>query len=320
MAGQYPANQDRLIMNQLRPPLLNDFMQSARLRDSLMGIGKEIKARYISKVPKESGRLAQTVRVKAKKSYEHPDRRWYVDVNIGGIMGVDYADDIEREYGILASVLREMGYNTGDVVSGPRGRGAKEAPPKPVRRTAKSADERQAESKARPEESISASMSPGYNRLAEFIDAKMRPGRRYGSKAYQADYEELKRITQEVEEQYGPLEASVGKYAIGTYEAMMNARQRNQAQRDQEENYKVVWYEVSGRSQRRRTRSFTVAEDADDWARENLNQNANPRLVPNPSQLRKYREDKRYDRGVMDKSNYYGAIMRTGKPRYRGNS
>lgn len=108
--------------------MLNDFMVSMDLKMALMAIGNEVKRRYIAKAHYDSGKLARSARVTAHRSKTHPDKRWYVDFTVGGTRDVDYADDVERKYGTLASVLRDMGYNTGDVVFGPTGRGAKSVP------------------------------------------------------------------------------------------------------------------------------------------------------------------------------------------------
>lgn len=121
---------DPLQTRQLKGPLLDEVMQSAVMRSELMSVAREIRSRYIAKVPKDTGRLSQSVRIKAVRS-EKRDRRWMVDVTIGGVMGVDYADKIERRYHVLGDVLRSMGYDVGDIVYGPRGKGAKDAPKPP---------------------------------------------------------------------------------------------------------------------------------------------------------------------------------------------
>lgn len=131
MAKNKPVtgNVDNLQVNQLRGPLLDVVMRSAGMRAELMSVAREIKTRYAAKVPKDSGDLSRSVRIKAFRSNSR-DRRWNVDVTIGGVNGVDYAAFVEAEYGTLATVLREMGYNTGDYIIGPRGKGAKQIPEK----------------------------------------------------------------------------------------------------------------------------------------------------------------------------------------------
>lgn len=308
MAGSLPESPDNLIVRTLRPPMLNEVMGSGGMRDYLWDIAQEIKARYIAKVPKDKGKLAATARLKAFRSTKHPDRRWMVDFTVGGIMGVDYADDVEREFGTLASVLRDMGYNIGDVVTGPTGRKAKDAPPKKVRTTV-SADEKSAMAKA----DLSAKIDEGYAKMSEAVDRVMRPGRRYGSKAYNADIEELRKTVAQIEEQYGPIAAGVGKTAIASYEAMRDAKAEAKKYDVQggQVNYRAVWYELRGGKRVRMTKDFTYSEDAEEWTQKNL---AGPmKGIPNAREYNKLRSRDDLSNSVRDSSNnVYGVIQNVG--------
>lgn len=198
---------DPLMVNRLRSPLLNEFMVGQELKSELMDIAQEIKARYIAKVPKEKGKLAASVRIRPFKSKQSRDHRWNVDVTIGGIMGVDYADDIEREYGVLASVLREMGYKTGDIVTGPRGKGAKDAPePRPRER---SRSERIADLKANPD--------PEVQKYARMVESFSSSRRKLDSQNTESDYFTLRQRTMEIQATKGSEISSIGYTVMRDY-------------------------------------------------------------------------------------------------------
>lgn len=280
---------DPLQVAQLRGPLLDSVMQSAGMRAELMSIAREIKARYIAKVPKDTGALSQSVRIKALRANSR-DKRWNVDVTIGGVMGVDYADRIEAQYHVLGDVLRSMGYNVGDMVTGPRGRGAKEAPP--------------------PKSKVKFGTAEGYNKLAEFVDRMQRPGRRVGSKSYDADYESLQKLTREIEDQYGPEQAAIGKIALSSYEALREAKglSREPFIGDQN-NYRLVWFEAKGDKQVRRSKFFNTYEQAQRYAETDVVTSG--KAVPNSPRFDRLRNSDKYESGIRTDNgvNLYGVIM-----------
>lgn len=200
---------DPLSVRNLRTPILTKYLESADLKAELMAVANEIKVRYISKVPKESGKLAQTVRVRPHKVPDAFGRRWNVDVTIGGIMGVDYADDVEARYGVLASVLREMGYKTGDYVRGPTGRGAKEAPSKPA---GTSRDEKLAQLRANPDPEVQKYV----DRVERFRAVRFRSNDRYklDSESAFTDYIKLRKSTMAVQAKLGNDAAAEGYSAL----------------------------------------------------------------------------------------------------------
>lgn len=97
----------------LHEPMLDEFMQSRGLYFDLYAIGQQIKAGYVSRVPRDTGDLASTASVRMHKSKDYPDRRWEVEFTVGNAR-VDYADDVEARDHPLAETLRALGY--GDVV------------------------------------------------------------------------------------------------------------------------------------------------------------------------------------------------------------
>lgn len=205
ISGDY----DNLIVRNLRGPLLDQVMQSKIMRNELMNVAREIKTRYIAKVPKDTGALSKTVRIKPFRA-ETRDRRWYVDVTIGGIMGVDYADQIEAQYHVLGDVLRDMGYNVGDFVSGPRGRGAKETPDKIMRAFQnKARDERMSE--------LRASSDPQVQRYMTQLDKFSKPGRDLDTAAIKMEYMALRNSTLNVQAKYGNESARFGYDAMRDY-------------------------------------------------------------------------------------------------------
>lgn len=104
---------DYLDLSDLHGPLLDDFMKSRQLYAELMAIALEVKTGYVSRVPRESGNLANTARVTMHRSSEYRDRRWVADFTAGNAK-VDYAAAVEAEDHPLGETLRAMGY--GDVV------------------------------------------------------------------------------------------------------------------------------------------------------------------------------------------------------------
>lgn len=207
-----PQGEDRLLLGQLRSPMLNEFMVSADLRMALMSVGNEIKRRYIAKAHYDSGKLARSARVTAHRSKTHADKRWYVDFTVGGTRDVDYADDVERKYGTLASVLRDMGYNTGDLVFGPTGRGAKSVPKE------KAPEEQLAEAKA------DMGTREGYNRLAARVDKLQKPGRQVNSAATAKEYQALVNETLRVQAEFGDEQSRIGWTALETFRALRAAK------------------------------------------------------------------------------------------------
>jgi hypothetical protein len=196
--------------------MLNQLMVCGELRTILMGIGNEIKRRYIAKARYDSGKLARSARVTAHRSKTHIDKRWYVDFTVGGTREVDYADDVEAKYGTLAEVLREMGYNVGDIVTGPTGRGAKSVP------TGKAPEERLAEAKA--DMGMGASVAEGYSRLVSRVDRLQRPGRQVDSAATAREYQALVNETLRVQAEFGDDQSRVGWTALETFRALRAAK------------------------------------------------------------------------------------------------
>lgn len=118
--GGYRGDMDRLDVSQLRGPLLNDYYGSALQKADVMVIAEEIKRRHLAKIPTDTGNLRSTAKVSAHRSTEHPDRRWEAEYSIGGPRA-DYIVPLEDEHHWLDQTLREMGFYTGDIVSGPTG-------------------------------------------------------------------------------------------------------------------------------------------------------------------------------------------------------
>jgi hypothetical protein len=111
---------DRLITGDLRSPMLDEFFASTQLRAEVLAIAEEIKRRHLALLPSETGNLRGTAHVKARRSTDHPDRRWEAEYEIGGPRA-DYILPLEEKGHYLQRALREMGFNTGDSVAGPIG-------------------------------------------------------------------------------------------------------------------------------------------------------------------------------------------------------
>jgi hypothetical protein len=119
---------DRLLLSQLRSPMLNEAMRSSAMRDEVLDIAEEIKTRWQAKIPKDSGNLRSTATTRAFRSPEYEDRRWVAEFSAGGPRA-PYAPMVEAETHALAEVLRDMGYGGsvgGTDRSGPTGRVAPE--------------------------------------------------------------------------------------------------------------------------------------------------------------------------------------------------
>ena len=113
--------QDFLVVRNLRGPLLDDYYGSPIQKEDVLEIAREVSRRYLAKVPRETGNLASTARVSAHRSRVHRDRRWEAEFSVGGPRA-PYVVAVEEGQHILARVLAEMGFFTGDVVTGPGGR------------------------------------------------------------------------------------------------------------------------------------------------------------------------------------------------------
>jgi hypothetical protein len=96
----------------------------------------------VAKFPKETGRAVSTAKVTYHRRRTVYDNRWEAEFSAGGARA-PYVVDVEAEQHILAQVLRDMGYNTGDFRR-------VEAPRTP----AKSVDEHVAEQRARPDQPV----------------------------------------------------------------------------------------------------------------------------------------------------------------------
>ena len=108
----------------LENPMLDDFYKSGELKAEVVAVAEEIKARYLTKLSahNQTGNLARSAKVTTHRSKIHPDKRWEAEFSVGGGK-LDYADDLEVKYGLLASVLNDMGYFQGDGGGqGPTGR------------------------------------------------------------------------------------------------------------------------------------------------------------------------------------------------------
>jgi hypothetical protein len=125
---------DTLDVSTLRGPLLDDYYGSALQRRDVMAVAEEIMRRHIAKLPSNTGNLRSTARVTAHRSKEHRDRRYEAEYSVGGPRA-DYIVPLEDEHHYLDSVLREMGFYTGDIVDGPTGtiRAEDKAPATPQR-------------------------------------------------------------------------------------------------------------------------------------------------------------------------------------------
>lgn len=204
-----PTNRhiDPLSTRNLRGPLLNEYYGSAQQRQDVMAIAEEIKRRYLAALGKhnDTGNLARSAKVTAHRSAGHQDRRYEAEFSVGGGR-VDYADDIEREYHLLANVLREMGYNTGDRVDGPQGKIAP-AHREPPERKDVAAPRKEPEDEPTPAErtlGLRVSRRTYNNALSDLVSdfAKENPGLgepQYGAKSRVVKFENVPHsVAQEV--------------------------------------------------------------------------------------------------------------------------
>lgn len=95
----------------LHAPMLSEFLISQALKMDLMDIGLEIRARWVAKVEKDTGNLASTAQVHARKGGRRFDR-WTVEFTAGGPQA-PYVGIVEGRDHALAKVLEEMGFDTG---------------------------------------------------------------------------------------------------------------------------------------------------------------------------------------------------------------
>ena len=114
------GDKDALQVGRLRGPLLDDYYGSELQKRDVMAIAEEIKRRHLAKLPSDTGNLRSTAQVRARRS-AHRDRRWEAEYSVGGPRA-DYIVPLEDEHHYLDSVLREMGFYTGDIVNGPTGK------------------------------------------------------------------------------------------------------------------------------------------------------------------------------------------------------
>lgn len=251
---------DALDVSTLRGPLLDDYYGSALQRRDVMAVAEEIKRRHLAKLPSQTGNLKSTARVTAHRSKEHRDRRYEAEYSIGGPRA-DYIVPLEDEHHYLDSVLREMGFYTGDIVNGPTGRipasdkrpaslvsrasrergsdaglnvpgganrrsgrgATSERGRQAVAEAARARDEREA--------GLSASTAEGYNRIARVLEPLERPGRRPGSAAMERDVAEVRRVMAELEAEQGPDAPGLGlgRSALTSYEQLRQARAERDA-------------------------------------------------------------------------------------------
>jgi hypothetical protein len=118
-----PANRhiDNLDLSQLKAPLLNDYYGSSIQREDVAKIANEIMRRHLAKLPTDTGNLRSTARVVTRRSTGYQDGRWEAEYSVGGPRA-DYIVPLEDEHHYLDQVLREMGFRTGDIVAGPKGK------------------------------------------------------------------------------------------------------------------------------------------------------------------------------------------------------
>lgn len=106
-------NDRDLLELDLHGPMLDDFMKSRELYADLLAIGNQIKAGYVTRVPRDTGDLAGTARVTMHRSKDYRDRRWEAEFAVGNAR-VDYAEEVEARDHPLGETLRALGY--GDVL------------------------------------------------------------------------------------------------------------------------------------------------------------------------------------------------------------
>lgn len=109
MMGQGKPDIDRLATGTLRYPMLNALMGSQVMKANMVAVASEIRRGWMSRVPRDTGRLASSAQVSAHRSTSFPDRRWEADLTIGG-PDAPYARAVEEEVHALADTLAAMGY------------------------------------------------------------------------------------------------------------------------------------------------------------------------------------------------------------------
>lgn len=113
---------DPLELDDLRPPLLTELMKSMLMKAELAAVANEIKHRYLAKYNAQArftGNLGSTAKVKSRKYPGRYGWRWEADFEVGGPKA-PYVVEVEAEHHLLAQVLRDLGYFTGDMrVVGP---------------------------------------------------------------------------------------------------------------------------------------------------------------------------------------------------------
>lgn len=199
------GDKDALEVGRLRGPLLDDYYGSEIQKRDVMAIAEEIKRRHLAKLPSETGNLRSTAQVRARRSPGHRDRRWDAEYSIGGPRA-DYIVPLEDEHHYLDATLREMGFYTGDIVSGPTGKiAARDRAPQPAERQQASGT------------------ADDYNRQAEIVDRIQQPRRRPGSAAMERDVAELRDTMAQIESRGG--DTSLGRNALASYEVLRQARE-----------------------------------------------------------------------------------------------
>jgi hypothetical protein len=200
---------DKLILGQLKAPMLTQVMQSMHMRADLGVIANKIKVNYLAgyqRVARESGNLGSTAKVTYHRERTRYDNRWVADFTVGGPKA-PYVIQVEEEHHLLAQALRDMGYNIGDIVH--------VAPPQPAQPDPpRSSDTGQ----------LKASLSDSYRQMAEAVDRIQKPGRRIGSRAMERDVAEVRRLIAESEAQGKADDASFGRMALSSYDLIKRER------------------------------------------------------------------------------------------------
>jgi len=117
------GNIDTLITRSLRAPMLTELLNGQGMKAELGAVAHEIMRRWVAKFPKESGNAVSTAKVTYHRRKTKYDNRWEAEFSAGG-RRAPYVAIVEAEEHILAQVLRDMGFNTGDsrTVAPPRER------------------------------------------------------------------------------------------------------------------------------------------------------------------------------------------------------
>lgn len=220
---------DPLILGTLRSPMLTELMNSQLMKAELGAVAHEVMRRWVAKFPKETGRAASTAKVTYHRRRTVYDNRWEAEFSAGGPRA-PYVVDVEAEQHILAQVLRDMGYNVGDI--------RRVAPPS--RSSARSVDERVAEQRARPDQPVQKQASEQQDRTlsgfgtqrSDRVEAILRqsdalnaPGRRIGSRARDRDYRALQAAMTDIGDEPGAAEArSQVNISLSTYRLLRQER------------------------------------------------------------------------------------------------